>query len=117
MSFIAHMGGDLEPGRMREFQQWLAANEQAVAEAHPEGTRYIGTFVAIYSQKGTGTIHTLIEMDSYGAQDALAAAGMDTDSAYGRLVNEYVSFFDQQSENYTNALYKRVTDATLFGDG
>ena len=116
MSFIAHMGGDLKPGKMREFQQWLAANEQAIADSHPAGAKYIGTYVAIYSQKGAGTVHTLVEMDSYGAQDALAAAGMDADSTYGRLVNEYVSFFDQESENYTNALYKSVTAATLYGE-
>ena len=116
MSFIAHMGGDLKAGKMREFQAWLAANEQAVADAHPAGTKYIGTYVAIYSDKGVGTVHTFIELDSYGAQDALAAAGMDADGDYGRLVNEYVSFFDQESENYTSALYKSVTAATLYGE-
>ena len=55
-------------------------------------------------------------MDSYGTQDALAAAGLDADSTYGRLIGEYVAFFDQESENYTNALYKNVTAATLYGD-
>ena len=49
-------------------------------------------------------------------QDDLAAAGKDPDSVYGKLVNEYVSFFDQQSENWTSALYKSVTDATLYGE-
>ena len=116
MSFVAHFGGDLKEGKMREFQQWLAANEQAVADAHPAGSKYIGTYVAIYSHKGVGAVHTFVEMDSYGAQDALAAAGMDADSEYGRLINEYVSFFDQESENYTNALYKSVTAATLYGE-
>ncbi len=116
MSFIAHFGGDLHAGKMREFQEWLAANEQAVADSHPDGARYIGTYVAIYSHKGVGTVHTFVEMDSYGTQDALAAAGMDADSTYGRLINEYVSFFDQESDNYTSALYKSVTAATLYGD-
>lgn len=116
MAFIAHYGGDLKPGKMLEFQQWLAANEQAIAEAHPAGARYIGSYVSIYSHKGVGAVHTFVELDSYGTQDALAAAGMDAGSTYGRLVNEYVSFFNQESENYTSALYKRVTDATLYGD-
>lgn len=117
MAFIAHFGGDLKPGKMREFQEWLTANEPAVAESHPAGTKYIGTYVAIYAHKGVGAVHTFVELDSYGAQDALAAAGSDGESTYGRLINEYVSFLDQESENYTNALYKRVTDATLYGDG
>jgi hypothetical protein len=55
-------------------------------------------------------------MACYGTQDELAVAGKDPDSAYGRLVNEHVSFSDQQSENWTNALYKSVTEATLYGE-
>lgn len=47
----------------------------------------------------------------------LAAAGKDPDSVDGKLVNEAVGFFDQQSSNHTQALYKNVTDATLYGDG
>ena len=116
MSFIAHFGGDLKEGKMREFQAWLAANEQAVADSHPEGSKYLGSYVAIYSHKGVGAVHTFIEMDSYGAQDALAAAGMDAGSDYARLMNEFVAFFDQESEDYTNALYKSVTAATLYGE-
>ncbi|MDJ0664255.1 MAG: hypothetical protein QNJ75_06820 [Acidimicrobiia bacterium] len=116
MSFIAHFGGDLKEGKMREFQEWLAANEQAIADSHPEGTKYIGTYVAIYSHKGVGTVHSFIELDSYGAQDAMAAAGLDANSTYGRLMNEYVAFFDQESEDYTQALYKSVTAATLYGE-
>ena len=115
MTFIAHMGGDLKEGKSREFQEWLAANEKDLANSHPPGAKYIGTYFAIFGQKGTGDVHTLIEMDSYGTQDDLAAAGKE-DSVYSRLVNEYVSFFDQESENWTNALYKSVTEATLYGE-
>lgn len=116
MSFIAHLAGDLKEGKQREFQEWLEANERALADAHPEGARYIGTYFAVYAQKGTGSVHTLVEMESYGTQDAMAAAGRDASSAYGRLVNEMVGFIDQQSDNWTNALYKKVTAATLYGD-
>ena len=116
MGFIAHLAGDLKEGKSREFQAWLEANEKELANSHPPGARYVGTYFAIYGQKGTGDVHTLIEMDSYGTQDDLAAAGKDPDSVYGKLVNEYVSFFDQESDNWTIALYKSVTDATLYGE-
>ena len=116
MAFVAHIGGDLKEGKQREFQAWLEANEQDLADSHPAGSKYLGTFFAIYAQKGAGSVHTLVEMDNYGTQDELAAAGRDPNSAYGRLVNEYASFFDQQSDDWTSALYKRVTAATLYGD-
>jgi hypothetical protein len=116
MAFIAQIAGDVKEGKSRELQAWLEANEKDFANAHPEGARYIGTYFAIYAAKGTGTVHTFIEMDSYGTQDALAAAGKDPDSVYGKLLNEVVDFFDQQSNNYTQALYKSVTSATLYGE-
>ena len=116
MAFIAHLAGDLKEGKAREFQQWLEANEKDLANAHPEGARYIGTYFSIYGDRSAGSVHTLVELDSYGTQDALAAEGRNPDSVYGRLVNEVVSFLDQQSANYTQALYKAVTDATLYGD-
>ena len=117
MGFIAHFSADLDPGKMKDFQQWLAANEQAIADSHPAGAKYLGTYVAIYADRDAGDVHTFVELDNYGTQDALAAAGNDPNSEYGRLINEYVSFIDQQSNNGTNALYNRVTDATLYGDG
>jgi len=92
------------------------ANEKDLANAHPEGMRYIGTYFAIYAEKDAGEVHTFVELDSYGTQDALAAAGRDTNSTYGKLVNEIVGFIDQTSNNRTSALYKSVTSATLYGD-
>ena len=116
MAFIAQVAGDLKEGKAREFQQWLEANEKDLANAHPDGARYIGTYFMIYGDRSSGSVHTLIEMDDYGTQDTLAAAGKDPDNVYGKLVNELVGFIDQQSSNYTQALYKAVTDATLYGD-
>lgn len=116
MAFIAHIAGDLKEGKTREFQQWLGANEQGFANAHPDGARYIGTYFSIYGDRSAGSVHTLVEMDSYGTQDTLAAAGRDPDSVYGKLLNELVAFIDQQSSNYTQALYKSVTSATIYGE-
>jgi hypothetical protein len=117
MAFIAQMGGDLKPGKTREFVEWLNNNEKELANAHPQGTKYLGTYFSIYSsEKQGGSVHTFIEMENYGAQDALAAAGNDPDSLYGKLLNEAIGFFDQTSSNWTQALYKRATAATLYGE-
>lgn len=116
MSFIQHISGDLKEGKTREFQAWLAANEKEIANSHPPGARYIGTYFAIYADRDAGQVHTLIEVDSYATLDTLAEAGMDAEGTYGKLVNEFVSFLDQSSNNGVNALYKSATSATLYGD-
>ena len=116
MAFIVQYGGDIKEGKTREFQAWLEANEKELANAHPSGTRYIGTYFSIYADKGAGQVHSFVELDSYGAQDALAGAGKDMNSVYGKLVNEYAGFFDQSSDNWTSALYKSVVEATVFGE-
>lgn len=117
MSFIAQFGGDLKEGKAREFQEWLSANEKEYANAFPPGSKYLGTYFAIYSsEKEGGNVHTFIEMESYATQDALAAEGRNPESLYGKLQNEAFGFFDQQSSNWTNALYKNVTAATVYGE-
>lgn len=111
------MGGDIAKGKTREFVEWLNANEKEFANAHPEGAKYLGTYFAIYSsEKSGGSVHTFIEMENYGTQDAMAAAGNDPDSVYGKLLNEAFEFFDQDGSNWTNALYKRATAATVYGE-
>ena len=116
VAFIAQRGGDLKEGKTHEFVEWLHANEKELANAHPPGAKYLGTYFAIYaSDKGGGTVHTFIEMENYGTQDALAEAGKDRDGVYGKLLHEATSFFDQGS-NWTSALYKRVTAATVYGE-
>ena len=117
MAFIAQMGGDLAKGKTREFVEWLNANEKEFANAHPEGAKYLGTYFSIYSsEKEGGSVHTFIEMENYGTQDALAAEGNNPDSLYSKLLNEVVEYFDQDSSNWTQALYKRATAATLYGE-
>jgi hypothetical protein len=117
MTFIAHYGGDLKEGKAHEFQEWLNANEKDMANAHPEGAKYIGTFFSIYSSEKTGgTVHTFVEMDSYGTLDTLAEAGKPAAGVYSKLFNEFINFFDQKSGHWTNALYKSVTAATLVAE-
>jgi hypothetical protein len=116
MSFIMQQGGDIKEGKTYELQEWLRANEDAFADAHPEGSKYLGTYFAIYSSdKGSGQVHTFTEMESYGAQDAYAAAS-GGDGAFAKLLDELASFFEGQSNNWTSALYKRVTAASIFGE-
>lgn len=115
MDFLSIQGGTVKAGKMAELQQWLAAHEPELRDACPEGSEYVGTYVTIYnSEKGMGDVLTLIRMDSYGAQDALAAAH---GTRWGELVEEYVAFIDQSSTAQgSNLLLKRLTDATLWGD-
>ena len=115
MDFLSIQGGSVKQGKMAELQQWLAAHEPELRDACPKGSEYVGTYVTIYgSEKGLGDVLTLIRMDSYGAQDALAAAH---GTRWGELVEEYVAFIDQSSTaTDSNLLLKRLTDATLWGD-
>lgn len=116
MTFIAQFGSDLKEGKAAEFQEWLNDNEKELANAHPAGTRYIGTFFTIYGDRHAGGVQMFVELDSYGAQDALAAEGLQPDSVFGKLVNEMMAFLDQSGSNGTSALYKSVTAATIWGD-
>lgn len=116
MTFIAQFGGELKEGKAHEFQEWLNSNEKDLANAHPEGSRYLGTYFAIYGDRYAGSVHIFLELDSYGVQDALAEAGRDPDSVYGKLLNEMIGFLDPTTNNGTSALYKSVTAATLYGD-
>ena len=114
MKFINVFGGDIKEGRTSEFVAWLEANEQSLADAHPEGTEYMGTYFAVLGgAAGAGSVYTLIGMDSYGSMDTLAGAGGE----YGRLLNEAIGFFDQSnSGNGSQVLLKKATEATTYGD-
>lgn len=116
MSFIAQFGGDLKEGKSHEFQAWLNANEEEFTNAHPDGTRYLGTYFSIYGDRAAGSVHFFVELDSYGARDTLAAAGGEVDSVYSKLLNEVVSFMDRNASNVTNALYKSARAATIYGE-
>ena len=87
-----------------------------MARTHPEGTRYLGTFVTVYSsEKHAGEYRVFIEMDSYGAQDRLAAAGKDAESEHGRLLRDVRQFIDNDpSLPWSSALHKAVVDATIW---
>ena len=112
MKFINVLSGDLKEGKTSEFVAWLEANEQALGEAHPEGSEYMGTyFNVIGGAASAGQVYTLIGMDSYGTMDALAETGGE----YSRLVSEVMSFFDA-GDNGGQTVLKKATQATHWGD-
>jgi hypothetical protein len=116
MRFISEFGYTVRVGHEEAHQRWLTENEAALAAAAPAGSRYIGTFVVTYStEKDSGGYRILMEMDSYGAQDAQAAAGKDPASEWGRLIREHSSFADWDPHApWSNTLLKNVVDATIY---
>jgi hypothetical protein len=112
MRFINVLSGDLKEGKTSEFVAWLETNEQALADAHPEGSEYMGTyFNVIGGTRGAGFVYTLIGMDSYGTMDALAETGGE----YARLVTEAMGFFDN-SGNGGQIVLKKATEATTWSN-
>ncbi len=114
MRFILALGNDLKPGSGREAQEWLAANEEKLAAAAPEGSTYMGTFFAVHtSEKSAGSTFTLWGLDSYGAQDALAAAGKSGPLA--DLGNQWFTFVDNDNAaNWSSILLKSAVEATMW---
>ena len=113
MKFISVYSGELTEGKTSEFVAWLDANEQALADAHPEGSEYMGTyFNVIGGAASAGSVYTLIGMDSYGTLDALAETGGE----YARLLSEAIGFFDQSSDNGGQIVLKKATEATTYSD-
>jgi hypothetical protein len=116
MRFIQEYGFTVKLGQEEAHQQWLVANEEALARSMPEGTRYLGTFAVVFSsEKQAGWYRVLCELDSYGAIDKLAALNKDPGSEYGRLVRESARFGDYDlAAPWSTTLMKSVIDATIW---
>jgi hypothetical protein len=117
VDFVSIQGGPIKEGKLGAAQKWLAEHEAEIAANSPEGTEYVGTYVAVFSSEdGLATsMVTLMHLDSYGAMDTLAASG---GTEFGELTNEFVSkFFDQSNAaRPVTILLKRLTDATIWGE-
>ncbi len=115
MEFIQSFGYDIAHGRAAEYQQWLAANEDAWKAAMPEGTEYVGTYAVVSSsEKNAGSFFTIYRLDSYGAQDRLAEAGKSGE--FARIMGEAMAFGDfEKGAGYSQFLLKNVNDATIWG--
>ena len=114
MEFIQIFSGDVKEGKTKEMVAWLKDHESEIHDQAPEGTEYLGTYFAVSSsEKGMGSAFTLWRLDSYGAQDRMAAL---SDTPLGKLFNDFVDFFDQRNDaKGGQILLKKVTDATLWG--
>jgi hypothetical protein len=116
MRIIEEYGFSVTAGREEEHQRWLEANEQALVDASPEGTRYMGTFVTVYtSEKESGFYRTYWELDSYGAKDRMAAAARDESTDFGRLIREQAAFWATEwNAPWSQGLFKSAVDASVF---
>jgi hypothetical protein len=115
MRFIQETGFSVRVGRQEAFQRWLAANEERIARAYPEGTEYLGTYTAVFtSEKAAGEYRFLERLSSYADIDKLAAMGKDETTEYARVSREFIQFMDPDPHaNWSLVLLKGVTDATV----
>jgi hypothetical protein len=116
MRFIQEYGFTVKIGQEEAYQQWLIENEAALAAAAPAGTKYLGTFVTVFSsEKQSGWYKSYMELDSYGALDTLATANRDESSEFSRLMREASRFGDyDHAAPWSSGLYKAVVDATVW---
>ena len=117
MNFVAEFGFDIRQGKVREFQEWLSGAESKLAAACPAGVEYVGTYAAIYSsEKHAGAFRQFFRLESYGSQDALAAAGKEGGD-FRDVLNAMNEFVDQdRAANWSNGLFKKVTEATIWDE-
>ncbi len=115
MRFIRVQGFSIRPGKEKELQDWLAANEERLKKAYPLGMEYGGIYVAIFSsEKGAGDFYSLDILDSYAAMDRSAAISKDPTSAWAKVNAELFEFIDyDRSAGRSDILLKAIGDATI----
>jgi hypothetical protein len=116
VEFISETGFNVKSGKEEELQAWLVENEAKLAAAYPAGAAFLGVFVVTWSsEKEAGAWRTLERLDSYGAQDTLAALMKDGASEFSRLWREMSSFGDwHRDAPWSQTLLKRATDASVW---
>jgi len=118
MDFLLIGGGNVIPGKMREFQTWVRANSGTLGKLAAEhGYHLVGIYVSIFtSEKHSGACKTVWRLDSYGALDRMAAAAAKP-SDLSRLIEEMDGFFDVRlGADWSGELLKSVADATITSD-
>lgn len=116
-TFIFETGYDVKQGEIGAFVSWLAANEDAMRAAMPDGLEYLGTFTVVQgSERTTGQFRTLMRGTGYGDLDTFAAAAGTGD--LGRLMSEMIGHVDQdRAANGCQFTLKSATTTTYWGDG
>ena len=116
MRLIQSFGYTVRVGQDEAHQKWVIANDARLKAAAPAGSKYLGTFaVVIGTEKRAGNYQFLMELDSYAAMDAVAAAGKDQTSEWTKLLIESSRFTDLDlAAPWSNELMKDVVDATIW---
>ncbi|MGA2513800.1 MAG: hypothetical protein ABSG37_09305 [Candidatus Limnocylindrales bacterium] len=115
MRFIQESGFSVRVGQAEAFQRWLAANEERIARSYPEGTEYLGTYVAVFtSEKTAGEFRILERLSSYADMDKLAAMQKDETTEYAKVMRESMQFMDTDPHaDWSLVLLKGVTEASI----
>jgi hypothetical protein len=116
MRFIQESGFSVRVGHEEACQRWLAANEERIARSYPEGTEYLGTYVAVFtSEKTAGGYRSLERLSSYADIDKLAAMQKDGTTEYAKVWREFTQFLDPDPHaHWSLVLLKGVTDAAVW---
>ena len=118
MDFVFEYGFDVKKGKSKQFQEWMRANEERLAKGAPAGWEYIGTYAAVIStEKEAGEFRQLWRMESYGAQDAFAAA-MSEGGEFAQAMDEMSTEFidDERGAPFSQSIMKSVTDLSIWGE-
>jgi hypothetical protein len=116
MRFMQVSGFSVRVGHEEEFQRWLAANEERIARAYPEGTEYVGTYASVFTtEKTAGNYRCLERLSCYGDMDRLAALQKDETTDYAKVWREFSRFLDPDPQAaWSQVLLKAVTDAAVW---
>jgi hypothetical protein len=116
MRFIQEFGYTVKVGEEQAHQKWLTDNDDRLRKAAPPGSKYIGTFIAVFStEKHAGGYRVLMELESYGAMDTAAATMKDPKSEWNKLILESSRFTDTDwNVPWSTELLKNVVDATIW---
>lgn len=116
MPILHETSYDLEPGKFDAFQEWLLENEEALAEAYPEGIEYVGSYANVFGDQSNGEYRTLLRLDEYAALDRLNETVAE-EGELSRLLWEMSAFTkDGASSRGHQSLWKKVTKAVATGD-
>jgi hypothetical protein len=116
VKFIQEFGYTVKVGEEQAHQKWLTDNDDRLRKAAPPGSKYIGTFIAVFStEKHAGGYRVLMELESYGAMDTAAATMKDPKSEWNKLILESSRFTDTDwNVPWSTELLKNVVDATIW---
>ena len=119
MDFLVINGFDIPSGKMLEFQKWVRENMKALSDATPEGIELVGIYASMYysADNKMGGFRIIWRLDSYGAQDRIAAAMAAKDTEFARLLEEMGSFNDVRlGAGFSTELLKSVSDLSIWAD-